>query len=128
LNSLLERGRIQNIQSSHSSDIHSLAELLSKDSIKQQKYRKVQFSAPELAYQGFQRLLDNTVTRAFNAELRQSGDTMHDVDDEDDGEDGEIITFQTTDEIVSISFDTVDTRSILTLLLKPRDDLYNFTG
>jgi len=89
---------------SPSGDIHSLAELLSKDSMQQQKYRQVQFSVPELAYQGFHRLLllDPTVVCAFNTELKQTGEVTLGMDGEDGEESDDVINFQTIDEIVSI--------------------------
>jgi hypothetical protein len=83
-------------------DIHSLADLLSQDSLCRRKYRPVQFSAPELVYRGFQRLLDGAVVRAFNADLKQTGDTAYDVDDDDGVGDDEVVGYQATDEIVSI--------------------------
>jgi hypothetical protein len=83
-------------------DIHSLADLLSQDFLCRRIYRPVQFSAPELVYRGFQRLLDGAVVRAFNADLKQTGDTAYDVDDDDGVGDDEVVGYQATDEIVSI--------------------------
>jgi hypothetical protein len=92
----------QHTPRSASSDIHSLAQLLSQDSILRRKYRHVEFSAPDLTYRGFQRLLDSSVIRAFNTDVRQVGDTEYDMeDDSDQAEDDTIIGYRATDEIVS---------------------------
>lgn len=91
----------EHITRSPSGDIHSLAELLSKDSLHQKKYRQAKFSAPELLYKGFHRLLDTAVIHAFNTDLKQNGNVTLGM--EEGGEESDnAITFQAIDEIVNI--------------------------
>ena len=91
----------QHTTMSASNDIHPLAQLLSQDSILRQKYRNVEFSAPEAIYDGFRRLLDGSVIRAFNKDVKQAGDTAYEMEDDDEAENDRVICYQNTDEIVS---------------------------
>ena len=60
---------------SPATDIHSLGELLSQDTLLERKHRHVQFSAVDVFTLGYRRIAEGSPLDSFNAELRSTGET-----------------------------------------------------
>jgi hypothetical protein len=70
-----ERTNIRHAVKSPATDIHSLGELLSQDTLLERKHRHVQFSAVDVFALGYRRIAEGSPLDSFNAELRSTGDT-----------------------------------------------------
>ncbi|KAH8695648.1 hypothetical protein BGW36DRAFT_429518 [Talaromyces proteolyticus] len=93
-------------------DIHSLAELLSRESVNKQNFRDVKFYAPELMVDGFKRLCDVTVIQNFDAAVNLTRNSSLDLDDYHDVEDivcDANIDIQTTENLTAEDFQDFST-------------------
>ena len=71
-------------------DIHSSGELISHDTLRQRKHRHVPFIAEDIFFLGHTRIAEATPLDSFHAEMRLTGDTAVDANNDENTAENEI--------------------------------------